>query len=276
MLNGDSTGAVGENWRRTLSALTALIFVFCGCGDNPPTGTKQKLTVAVDATLVPMSFITDADAIAGFEPDLLRAIGKEAGFELDLINVEWAGLFGGLITGKYDMAVSSITILEERKKRMAFSVPYLTSGLALVVRKGMEGVESLEDIESKKLLVGAQVGTTAYFYLEKKPGIRKKGYQAYGHAVTDMINGKIDAVVGESTGTLYYKNQNKEYFQKIQMVGEIMTQEFYGIAMRKDDPLLLEKVNAALRVLIKNGAVQALHDKWELGRAASVPRLEEL
>lgn len=275
MFNGDSIGGFGENWRRIFSALAALVFIFCGCGDNSQTGTKKILIVAVDATLAPMSFISDDGAIAGFEPDLMRAIGGEAGFAVELINVEWAGLFGGLITGKYDMAVSSITILDERKKRMAFSVPYLTSGLALVVRKDMEGVGSLDDIETQKLLVGAQVGTTAYFYLEKKPGIRKKGYQAYGHAVTDMINGKIDAVVGESTGTLYYKNQNKEYFQKIRMVGEIMTQEFYGIAMRKDDALLLEKVNAALRVLINNGAAQALHDKWELGRAASVPRLEQ-
>ena len=275
MFNGDSIGGFGENWRRIFSALAGLVFIFCGCGDNSPTGAKKILIVAVDATLAPMSFISDDGAIAGFEPDLMRAIGGEAGFAVELINVEWAGLFGGLITGKYDMAVSSITILDERKKRMAFSVPYLTSGLALVVRKDMKGVGSLDDIETQKLLVGAQVGTTAYFYLEKKPGIRKKGYQAYGHAVTDMINGKIDAVVGESTGTLYYKNQNKEYFQKIRMVGEIMTQEFYGIAMRKDDALLLEKVNAALRVLINNGAAQALHDKWELGRAASVPRLEQ-
>ena len=275
--NANKAGTIAKNWRRILCALAAvLLFIICGCGEKSQSLTKKKLIVATDATLIPMSFITDANAIAGFEPDLVRAIGQEAGFDAELINVEWAGLFGGLITGKYDMAISSITILKERKKRMAFSIPYLKSGLALVVRKDMQGIESLDDIESKKLLVGAQVGTTAYFYLEKKPGLRKKGYQAYGHAVTDMINGKLDAVIGESTGTLYYKNQNKEYFQKIKMVGEIMTQEFYGVIIRKDDALLLENVNGALRVLIANGSVQALHDKWDLGQAASVLQLDEL
>lgn len=263
-------GMIGGNWRRILFAAALFLAVF-GCGEEPPTGLKKKLIVGTDATLIPMSFITDAGAIGGFDADLMRAIGREAGLEVEMTNVEWAGLFGGLITGKYDMAISSITILEERKKRMAFSIPYLKSGLALVVRKDMTGVESLDDVQSKDLLVGAQVGTTAYFFLERKPGLRLKGYQAYGHAVTDMINGKIDAVVGESSGTLYYKNQKKDYFQKIRIAGEIITEEFYGIAMRKDDALLLEKVNGALLVLLDNGTVKAIHDKWDLGRAASVP-----
>lgn len=268
-------GITGRNWRRILFAAALLLIVY-GCGEKPPTGLKKKLIVGTDATLIPMSFITDSGAIGGFDADLMRSIGREAGLEVEMTNVEWAGLFGGLITGKYDMAISSITILEERKKRMAFSIPYLKSGLALVVRKDMVGVESLDDVQSKDLLVGAQTGTTAYFFLEKIPAIRIKGYQAYGHAVTDMINGKIDAVVGESSGTLYYKNQNKDYFQKIRVAGEIMTEEFYGVAMRKDDALLLEKVNGALRVLLDNGTVKALHDKWDLGRAASVPQLDEL
>lgn len=252
-----------------------LIFLVSGCGDEPEQTTKKKLIVATDATLVPMAFITDDNRIDGFEVDLMNAIAAQAGFEWEMINVEWPGLFGGLITRKYDLAISSITILEERKKRMAFSKPYLKSGIALVVLKETEGVNSLEDIKSKNLLVGAQIGTTSYFFLEKNPDVRKKGYQVYGHAITDMINGKIDAVIGESSGTLYYKNQNREYFQKIKMVGEIMTKEFYGIAMRKDEPELLNKINGALQALLENGTVKALHDKWELGQAASVPSLEE-
>jgi len=267
---------VFKTWARFLILPGAIFLIlFCGCGKDAGKSDREKLIVATDATLIPMAFMTDDNRIDGFEIDLMKAIAGKAGFEWEMINVEWAGLFGGLITRKYDMAISSITILDERKKRMAFSIPYLKSGIALVVRKEMEGVNSLEDVKTKNLLVGAQIGTTAYFFLEKDPDIRKKGYQLYGHAVTDMINGKIDAVIGESTGTLYYKNQNLEYFQKIKMVGEIMTQEFYGIAMKKDNPELLEKVNGALRILLENGAIQALHDKWELGQAASVPSLEE-
>jgi polar amino acid transport system substrate-binding protein len=274
MYNSAKINTRGKQLGQIFLIFLAFFFVVA-CGEPSKPATNEKLAVGVDATLIPMSFMTDDEVIDGFEPDLMKAIGKEIGVGIEIKNVEWAGLFGGLITGKYDVAISSITILEERKKRMAFSIPYLKSGLALVIPKDVTGINSLDDIQSKNLLVGAQVGTTAYFFLENKSGIRKKGYQMYGHAVTDMINGQIDAVIGESTGTLYYKNQNEEYFKKIKMVGEIMTKEFYGIAVRKDDPELLKKINGALESLNENGTLKVLHKKWDLGLAASVPTLNE-
>ena len=218
-----------------------------------------------------MSFVGDDGEISGFEPDLINEISKTAGFDYELVSVEWAGLFGGLITQKYDAVIASVTILEERKKRMAFSIPYLRSGLALVMRRDSKKINSFKDLKKERLLIGAQLGTTSYFYLEKDPAIRKKGYQAYGHAVTDLIKGEVDAVLGESTGTLYYKNQRKEYFQKIKMVGEILTEEYYGIVLRKTDPDLLNKINTALKQLLEDGTVSRLHAKWKLGKAAQVP-----
>ena len=183
-----------------------------GC-DNSPSG--KTYLVATDATLVPMSFMSVGNDIIGFEPDLMRALAKEAGINIRIINVEWAGLFGGLITKKFDMVISSVTVLEERKTRMSFSEPYLKSGLALVVRRNQEGINSFADAKKNNFLIGAQIGTTAYFFLEKDLSIRKKGYQMYGHAVADLINGEIDAVLGESTGTLFYKNKHKPLFEKI-------------------------------------------------------------
>jgi polar amino acid transport system substrate-binding protein len=189
-----------------------------------------------------------------------------------MINVEWAGLFGGLITEKFDMVISSVTVLEERKERMAFSEPYLKSGLALVVRKNEEDINSFEDVQKNKKLVGAQIGTTAYFLLERDADVRKKGYQMYGHAVADLINGEIDAVLGESTGTLFYKNQNKPLFNKIKMVGEIMTDEHYAIVFRKGDNDLLTQINSALQKVLADGTAARLHRKWDLGQAAQIPK----
>jgi ABC-type amino acid transport substrate-binding protein len=245
-----------------------LVLLMTGC-DSSPAG--KTYLVATDATLVPMSFMSVGNNIIGFEPDLMKALAKEAGMNIQLVNVEWAGLFGGLITQKFDMVISSVTVLEERKERMAFSDPYLKSGLALVIRKDQKGINSFADAKKNNFLIGAQIGTTAYFFLEKDPSIRKKGYQMYGHAVNDLINGKIDAVLGESTGTLFYQNQNKPLFEKIKMVGEIMTNEHYAIVFDKEDSELKTKVNAALEKILKDGTVSRLHKKWDLGQAAQVP-----
>ncbi|VAX29574.1 hypothetical protein MNBD_NITROSPINAE05-308 [hydrothermal vent metagenome] len=261
---------------RYFVVLIFLLGVFIGthgCGEKTPekAGARKTIIVAADTNLVPMAFMGDENQMIGFEPDLINAVADLAGFDIEIVSVAFPGLFGGLITGKFDLVISSITILEERKERMAFSIPYLKTGLALVVRKEQDGVHSVEDLRDKNLLVGAQNGTTAYFYLEKYPTLKKKGYEAHGHAVTDLINGKIDAVLGESTGTLYYKNQKKDYFKSIKMVGEILTEEYFGMVFRKEDRELREKVNRALETLLADGTVQKLHTKWDLGNSSEVP-----
>jgi ABC-type amino acid transport substrate-binding protein len=254
--------------KKLLIIFLAAFLLTTGCNNAP---SAKNYLVATDATLAPMSFMSVGNDITGFEPDLMRAIAKEAGINIQLVNVEWAGLFGGLITQKFDMIISSVTVLEERKERMAFSDPYLKSGLALVVRKNQSGIESFADAKKNDFLIGAQIGTTAYFFLEKDTAIRKKGYQIYGHAVTDLINGKIDAVLGESTGTLFYKNQHKPLFEKIKMTGEIMTNEHYAIVFRQQDNELMAQINSALKKILKDGTVTQLHRKWDLGQAAQIP-----
>jgi polar amino acid transport system substrate-binding protein len=256
----------------TTLVLLLTIFQFAGCSNKTEsTNGVHKIVIATDATLPPMSFVGENKKLEGFEPELAKALAKEANLDIELINVEWAGLFGGLITKKFDAVISSVTILEERKEKMAFSIPYLKSGLALVVRKDAEGIAGLADVKTKNMIVGAQVGTTAYFLLEKDPNLKIKGYQLYGHAIADLIKGEIGAVLGESSGTLYYKSKDQAIFEKIKMTGEIMTNEYYGMVFRKNDANLLERVNKSLKTLLANGTINKLHKKWELGMAASVP-----
>ena len=251
--------------------LAVFIFIsslLVGCGDSGKYKDDTYI-VATDATLAPMSFMSVGNNMIGFEPDLINAIADKAGINIRLVNVEWAGLFGGLITKKFDMIISSVTVLEERKQRMNFSIPYLKSGLTLVVRKNDKNITSFEDTKNKNALVGAQVGTTAYYFLEKESSIRTKGYQMYGHAISDLINGKVDAVLGESSGTLFIKNQ--PLFQEIKIVGEILSNEFYAVVLRKGENQLITQINSAIKNLIADGTLAQLHKKWDLGQAAQVP-----
>jgi len=243
-------------------------FLLAGCWDSGGHGDKTYI-VATDATLAPMSFMSVGNDIIGFEPDLIRAIADKAKINISLVNVEWAGLFGGLITKKFDMIISSVTVLDERKQRMGFSIPYLKSGLTLVVRKDEKNITSFENAKKNNVLVGAQIGTTAYYFLEKESSIKTKGYQMYGHAISDLINGKVDAVLGESSGTLFLKN--RPLFQEIKIVGEILSNEFYAVVLRKDEKKLMSQINSAIKKLIFDGTIAQLHKKWDLGEAAQVP-----
>ena len=90
-----------------------VISVFCvwclGCGHNSQKAEIPKLVIAVDATFIPMSFLNDQGKLDGFEVDLIKEAAENAGFDYELVNVEWGGLFGGLITNKFDLVISSMT-----------------------------------------------------------------------------------------------------------------------------------------------------------------------
>ncbi len=258
--------------RYILKIFLSVFCVWClGCGQDSLDSKKTRFVIAIDATFVPMSFLNDQGKLDGFEVDLIKAVAKNAGFDYELVNVEWGGLFGGLITKKFDLVISSITILEERKNRMAFSIPYLQSGVAVLVRKDIQNVDNLEKLAEIKATVGAQINTTSYYFLQKYEGIKIKTYEKFGHAVIDLANKGNDAVVGDSVQVNYYFTKNNELTQSARFLGSRMTSEFYGIVLRKDDIELKQKIDASLTVLLQNGTIQKLHDKWNLGKFAVVP-----
>ena len=256
--------------------LKIVLAVFCvgclGCGQGSETATDHKLVIAIDATFIPMSFLNDQGELDGFEVDLIKAVSETAGYDYELVNVEWGGLFGGLITKKFDMVISSITILDERKDRMAFSIPYLQSGVSVLVRKDIQNVDSLEGLSELKATVGAQINTTSYYFLQKHDGIKIKTYEKFGHAIIDMANKGNDGVVGDSVQVNYYFNKNIELTRNARFLGSRLTSENYGIALRKGNLELKQKIDASLTELLKNGTVQKLHDKWNLGEFAAVPK----
>ncbi len=255
--------------------LKIVLSMFCvlglGCEQGPQEAKNPKIVIAVDATFVPMSFLNDQGELDGFEVDLIKAVVKNAGFDYELVNVEWGGLFGGLITKKFDLVISSITMLEERKNRMAFSIPYLQSGIAVLIRKDIKKVDSLEQLAEIKATVGAQINTTSYYFLQKYEGIKIKTYEKFGHAVIDMANKGNDGVVGDSVQVNYYFNQNEELIQNARFLGSRMTSELYGIVLNKEDIELKREIDASLKELLQNGMVQKLHKKWNLGDFSVVP-----
>ena len=162
---------------------------------------------------------------------------------------------------------------EERKKKMAFSIPYLQSGAAVLARSDIKNVKSLEDLEKLGARVGAQINTTSYYLLQKFSGIKIKTFEKFGHAVIDLTNKGVDAVVGDSVQVNYYFKENKELMGQARFLGSRMTSEYYGIVIRKEDKKLKNKLDASLTRLLKNGTVDKLHQKWQLGEFAVVPRL---
>ena len=132
--------------------LVSFLFFLVACNQNssPNPESISRVVVAIDATFIPMSFINGENQLDGFEVDLIKEVAQEANLSCELVNVEWSGLFAGLITKKFDLVISSVGIVEERKERVAFSIPYLQSGAAILARNDIKNVASLEDLEKIK------------------------------------------------------------------------------------------------------------------------------
>ena len=221
---------------------------------------QLHIVVATDATWPPMEMVDENKEIVGFDIDLMQAIARDGGFTVEFKNTAWDGIFAGLAAGKYDAVMSSVTITEERSQTMDLSIPYINAGQVLIVRSDMTGVKTLKDMDGKK--VGAQIGTTGSFEVEKVDGVTLKTYDEIGLAFEDLANGRIDGVVADTPVAADFALQSKNYKGKLMIVGDAFTEEFYGIAVAKGNTEVLEAINRGLRIVLDSGENKTLEEKW--------------
>jgi len=225
----------------------------------PDQGIK-RIIVALDVTWPPMEFIDEFNNIVGFDVDLVNAIARAEGFEVELKNVAWDNIFAGLVARKYQAIASSVTITDERKATMAFSEPYVNAGQVLVVRKETTGVTTLAELVGKK--VGGQIGTTGVMEIMKVAGLELKTYDEIGLAYEDLANGNIDGVVADSPIAANFTLQNAEYKKKLMIVGVPFTDEWLGFAFKKGDEKTLNLFNDGLAKVKTSGKLDEIITKW--------------
>jgi polar amino acid transport system substrate-binding protein len=244
-------------FKRTLTVLllVAVVFGFAACAKK-----TSKIVIATDATWPPMEMVDENKNIVGFDIDLMNAAAKAGGFEVEFRNTAWDGIFAGLEGGKYDAVMSSVTITDERKQTMDFSVPYINAGQILVVKSDVSGVETLADLAGKT--VGAQIGTTGAFEIDKVTSVKKKEYDEIGLAFADLANGRIDAVVCDTPVAAQFALQSDEYKGVLKIVGEPFTEEYYGVAVKKGNKKVLDTINKGLQKVLDEGENKAIEEQW--------------
>ena len=243
-----------------LLILAAAAGVALAGGGKEPAGKMANIVIATDATWPPMEMVNEQKQIVGFDIDLMNAAAKAGGFTVEFKNTAWDGIFAGLEAGEYDAVMSSVTITDERKQTMDFSVPYINAGQILVVRKELMGVDKLEQLKGKN--VGAQIGTTGSFEIEKVAGVTLKTYDEIGLAFEDLANGRIEAVVCDTPVAAQFALQNDNYKGKLKIVGKPFTEEYYGVAVKKGNSKVLEAINKGLEKVLKTDTYAQIEAKW--------------
>lgn len=220
----------------------------------------ETYKVASDCTWPPMEMLDDDKQPTGYSPEYIKEVAKAAGFDVDVQNVAWDGIFGGVATGKYDIVSSSTTITPERQKQFDFSDPYYEVVQAVVLPAGNE-IKSLKDLKGKK--VGGQIGTTGIFVMRKADtGADLREYDDVGLAIQDLVGGRIDAVICDDPVAMYYVNKKPDTAGKLNLSFKTDDREQYGFTVQKGRKDLVEKLNKGIKAVKESGKAAELRKKW--------------
>lgn len=243
-----------------MAALMAMAALVAGCGGDQKSAESEKvLKVGVNADFAPFEFQDEnGKEYQGFDMDLIRAIGKEMGYEVEIQNLGFDGLIPALQGKNIDVIISGMTINDERKQNVLFSDPYYQSGLTMVVRSDEQRIQKFQDLKGKKVAV--QIGTTSAEEVKKIEGVEIKELNTPADCFMELKAGGVDAVVNDRPVNDYYITKNGA--QGVKALDERLTAEDYGIAIGKDNKELQQKINDALQKLKENGEYDKIFAKW--------------
>lgn len=222
---------------------------------------QRTITFASDCTWPPMEMISEDRECIGFGPDLVKAMARAGNFEAEIRNTAWDGIFAGLAAGRYDAISSSVSITEERKKAMDFSDPYFEVKQGVVVQDSSM-ITSEADLDGKT--IGAQIGTTGYFAAMRLAGSNAKSYDEVGLAITDLANGRLDAVIADDAVAADYALTHPEFSKNLHLAFLIEPDEpeYLGFAVKKGDTDTLELINNSLAAVKASSEYDQIFMKW--------------
>jgi len=251
----------------TILIIILTVALLAGCSTKPAEDPDViTIKAGADMAYAPFEYVNDAGKPEGFDMDLIRAIADEMGFNVELVNTNWDGIIPSLETGNIDLIISAMTITEERKESVTFSDPYFESTQYIAVKEG-SSITSLADLKGKK--VGVQNGTTGDFAItEYYDGLEEateagtvQRYADIPAALTELINGGVDAVVADSPVVLEFIASNPNA-NIIAFGDDSFEKEFFGIAMRQDDTDIHAMINEGLEKIKENGVYDEVFGKY--------------
>ena len=237
------------------SLFLILTLFIAACGSKETAGEKadseKVYKVGVDTTYPPFEF-KEGDEYKGIDIELIQAIAKNQGFEIELSAMDFGGIIPAMQANQLDVAIAGMSITEDRKKIVDFSTPYFDAGLVVVVKEDNSTIKSVDDLKGKKVAV--KKGTTGAKYAvdnASKLGIEVVQFNDSPAMFQEVSNGNADALI-EDYPVISYAIAQKDLGLKL--VGDRLNGDQYGIAVLKgENKELLEKINNGLAELKKDG-----------------------
>jgi polar amino acid transport system substrate-binding protein len=197
------------------------------------------------------------DKYIGYELEMVEALAAAMNRKPVFVPTDWETIVTSLQRGEFDVIVNGLEPTEDRARVILFSKPYYIFRLQLTVRKNETRINKLEDCRTRTV---GTLGNTAASRLMAKEGIPFKGYADPVGAYRDLELGRIDAVLMDIPGEMFYARDNP----RLKQAGEPFMRGAYIVGMRKGDEALKAEVDAAIDKIIRDGTLERILRKWKL------------
>lgn len=238
---------------------------------------QKSITVGFDNTFVPMGFEEKNGNYAGFDIELAQYVSKKLGITVHFQPIDWDMKETELQNGTIDAIWNGYSATDERREKVAFTIPYMQNTQILVVKK-TSGIHSVEDMTGKVL--GAQNGSSGMLDFEENPEVLKnrvKGgdadqYQSVNEAIIDLKNDRIDALLIDRVYADYYLT-TEGIADEYDTIPSGFESESFAVGVRPADKKLLEALNQAFKELYQEGIFQQISQKW-FGEDVATPEVK--
>lgn len=222
---------------------------------------RGELRVGLEAGYMPFEMRDKRGNIIGFDVDLAKLMARSMGVKVSFVNTQWDGIIPALLTDKFDILISGMTITPERNLQVNFSDPYLTIGqTALLARRHAGTVKTVQDLNDARYVIATKLGTTGEIAAKRYLGkARLKTFETEADAALEVRNGRADAFVYDLPFNVVYGAQ---YADSLVHLKEPFTTEPLGWAIRKGDPDFLNWLHHFQQQIRNDGTYDALYRKW--------------
>ena len=230
------------------------------------TPVKSKYIIASDSSFAPFVFQNSSNQYTGIDMDLIKAIAKDQGFEIEITNPGFDAAISAVQAGQADGIIAGMSVTDARKETFDFSESYYTANTILGVKESST-IASYEDLKDKT--VGVKNGTASQTFLtenQNKYGYKIKTF-ADGASMYDSLNtGAIDAVMDDEPVLKYSISQGQKL--KTPIAGTPIGETAFAVK-KGTNPELIQMFNNGLANLKANGEFQKILDKYLASETSS-------
>jgi len=253
----------GFGWGRTLGLVAACALVIgCAAADQPAIVTPkvQPLRVGISPGSAPLIFLRDGNVV-GLEADFAQRFAAQLGRPLQFYKLEWHELIPALLGGQVDVIMSGMTATRAREVRVAFSNPYLKSGLLALIRRGdAQKLSTVKAIVDNLPQIGVKEGTTAEAFVRDRFQWNEISlYPTSTAAVTELLQRRIDVFVSDAPIVVW---QASSHDGELMPMRKLLSQENLAWAFRPDNGAMIAQANAMLARMEADGTLKAMIRRW--------------